>query len=151
LSGFIRGQFQASPECGEAFMGQVFVEVQRVEFAEMFGGDMHLLFQEGADVGIAFAHRKALHLLLRRGLLQQQAVQHARPTLAGPPQKTARTKIPLHEGAGLAGSQVRIVSRCLARQRDFDHRRAMAHAHAAHAFDVDFAAALPRAFAQGVK
>ena len=73
--GFLPRRFQASPERGEAFMGEVFIQVQRVECAEMFGGDMHLVFEEGADGGIAFAHGEARHLLARRGLLQQQAVQ----------------------------------------------------------------------------
>ena len=148
---FFRRAFQAPPERGEAVMGEVFIQVQRIEFAEMFGGDMDLVFQEGADGGIAFAHGEARHLLLRRGLLQQQAVQQARPEPAGAAQKTARAEMPLHERAGLAGRQVGIVSGRLARQRDFNHRRAMAHAHATHALDADLAAALARAFAQGVK
>ena len=74
----VRLGLQAPPQRGEAVMRQVFVQVQRIEFAEMFGGDMHLAFQKGADGGIAFAHGKARHLLLRRGLIQQQAVQQRR-------------------------------------------------------------------------
>ena len=87
--GFLPRRFQASPERGEAFMGEVFIQVQRIECAEMFGGDMHLVFEEGANGGIAFAHGEARHLLLRRGLLQKQAVQHSCPELAGAAQKTA--------------------------------------------------------------
>ena len=71
--------FQASPQSGEAFVEQILIQVQRIELPEMLSGDMHLVFQEGADGGIAFAHGKARHLLLRRGLIQQQAVQQARP------------------------------------------------------------------------
>ncbi len=68
---------QALAERGEAFMGKVFIQVQRIELAEMFGGDMHLFFEEGADGGIAFAHGKTRHFLLRGGFLQQQTVQAA--------------------------------------------------------------------------
>ena len=150
-AGFFVRRSEAPPEGGEAFMGEVFIQVQRIELAEMFGGNMRLLFQEGADAGIALAHREPFRLVLRLGLVQQQAAQQVGPEFSGAPQKTARTKMPLQEGARLAGGQVRIVRGRLARQRDFNQRRAMAHAHAADALDGDLAAALARAFAQGVK
>ena len=82
--GFPIRRFQAAPERGEALMGQVFIQVQGIQFAEMFGGDMHLVFQEGADGGIAPAHGIARHLLLRRLLLQQQTVKQAASRAARP-------------------------------------------------------------------
>ncbi len=117
----------------------------------MFGRDMHLVSEKGADLGIALAHGEAPHLLFRRRLLQQQAVQRLCPKLSGPAQKPARAKMPLHQRAGLAGRQTRVELRRLARQRDFNHRRAVAHAHAPHALDGHLAAALARALAQRVK
>ena len=74
----------------------------------MFGGDGRLVFQEGADGGVALAHGKARHLLLRRGLIQQQAAQQAGPEL--PARRRRRGRKWRCRSAGLAGGQVRIAT-----------------------------------------
>ncbi len=143
--------FKALAEGGKAVVGDVFIQIKRVEFAEMFGGDVDLVSQEGADGGIAFAHGETRHLFLGRRFIQQQATDKAGPESAGATEKTARLEIALHERAGLAGREVRVVGGRLAGQRDFNHRCAMAHADATDALDADRDPALGRAFAKGMK
>ena len=88
----------------------------------MFGGDGRLVFQKGADGGIAPAHGEARHRRLGRGRIHQQAAQQAGPEPAGAPQKTARRKMLSQEGAGLAGLALiyavcLLIGRLVARKR----------------------------------
>ena len=123
----------------KAFMRQVFLKVERIDMPEILGGDMHLPAQKRVDGGRAFAHGVLLQIGFAIG---EQGVQQPRPEIGGAMQQAASREMAANERGRLRRRQVGVEGARLAGYDDLDHRRAMAHPHAADALDGDLRAAI---------
>ncbi len=128
---------------------QIFVEVKRIELAEMFRGDVDLLVEKRAHGRVAFAHRKTLDAAFLAGSPNSRARQAHAPRCGWRAETNlAERKCCCNKSPSLGRRERRVKRARLTRRRHFNHRRAMAHAHATDALYRHIDATGRCAFAQ---
>ncbi len=125
---------QATRQPGEAAAGQVFIEVQGVAAAEMFGGDMDLRPEESRHVRLRGTHGARGRRDPRD--VVQQAIEGPGRKAAQPRGDPPRAKVPRDEGLGRRLGDVRVDLGRPAGEFDFDRRRLLAHQPAGHPLDA---------------
>ena len=77
-------------------MREVFVQVERIQLAKVFGRNVKLLVEKRADSGVAAAHCVTGNLLPGRDAVQQKPIEGGSPGIRRAPPKAARGKILSH-------------------------------------------------------
>ena len=139
---------QHAAQRGEPAAREIFVQVKRIDRAEMFGGDVHLPPEKGVHLRVTRAHGVALHVRLR---FHEQRVERARPKARGAMENAPRREMAADKRGSFRRGQIGVIGARFAGSDHLDHRRAVADAHAADALYLDRDGRVPDCVAQGVK
>ena len=129
-------------------MGKVFVQIQGIHLAELFGGDVDLPTEECGDSRFADAHLEIYNLCLR--FLLDETIQRRGPPPRQPLLQPTAPEVSPDQVPRVGGIHARVKHTRLARLDDLDHGGAVAHSHATDALDFHNRAGLSDAFAQRV-